>query len=117
MNVRYLFYYICPTNAQYILKIHSYMFWCLYTIIIRESLICAKVTKYWNGNIYTGHWYRNSVGENLSNIVKCVRMFVILKMLVLLQYTEHCNVVGGCIYNQYNLELSFLGVQSHIEFW
>jgi hypothetical protein len=44
------FYYICPTNAQYVLTIicfleHSYMLRCLY-IILREFLItCAKVTE------------------------------------------------------------------------
>jgi len=34
-------------------------------------------------------------------------MFVILKVLVLLHYSEHCFVVGGCTYNHYNWELSF----------
>jgi hypothetical protein len=38
--------------------------------------------------------------------------FVILKINILLQYVEHSYVVGGCIYNQYSLELSFLWAQS-----
>jgi len=65
------------------------------------------VVPYVQNTLYSTNKY-SCVRRVHTLYISYLRLFVILHMLVLLQYIEHCYVVRGCMYKQLNRELSFL---------